>query len=76
MVLDVDMPDVGGPEVLREVRQTATAAGLPVIVLTGDTDPETEAWLLELGADDFIRKLLQPTTFSIRVQTVLRRAQG
>lgn len=76
MVLDVDMPEVGGPEVLREVRQTARTAALPVIVLTGDPDPETEVWLLELGADDFIRKPLEPTTFSMRVQAVLRRARG
>ena len=76
MVLDVDMPEVGGPEVLREVRQTTATAGLPVIVLTGDTDPETEVWLLELGADEFIRKPLEPTTFGMRVQAVLRRARG
>jgi len=76
MVLDVDMPKVGGPAVLREVRQATATVGLPVIVLTGNTDPETEVELLELGADDFIRKPLDPPSFGLRVQAVLRRAKG
>lgn len=76
MILDVDMPEVGGSEVLRQVRKTTTTVGLPVIVLTGNTDPETEVELLELGADDFIRKPLDPPSFGLRVQAVLRRAKG
>ncbi len=40
------------------------------------TDPETEVELLELGADDFAQKPLDPHTFGLRVRAVLRRARS
>ncbi len=47
--------------------------GLPVIVLTGTTDPDAELTLMEEGADDYIRKPFDPRRFMIRVKAALRR---
>ena len=76
MVLDLNTPRLGGVEVLNEVRRSPGSAGLPVVILSGNTDPETELELLALGADDFFRKLLDALRFAARVKAVLRRARG
>ena len=74
MVIDLEMPKMGGREVLARVRQTVATAGLPVLVLTGSGTEEMEAELMEEGADDFIRKPLEPARFVARVRAALRRA--
>jgi type IV pilus assembly protein PilB len=74
MVVDLDMPEMGGREVLARVRQTVATAGLPVLVLTGSGTEEMEAELMEAGADDYIRKPLEPARFVARVRAALRRA--
>jgi type II secretory ATPase GspE/PulE/Tfp pilus assembly ATPase PilB-like protein/ActR/RegA family two-component response regulator len=76
MVLDVDMPVMGGREVLARVRQSVATAGLPVLVLTGSASDELEATLMDEGADDYIRKPLEPVRFLSRVKAALRRAGG
>lgn len=74
IVLDLEMPEMGGREVLARVRQTVATAGLPVLVLTGSGTEEMEAQLMEEGADDYIRKPLEPARFLARVKAALRRA--
>lgn len=74
VVLDLEMPRMGGREVLREIRGSIATVGLPVIVLTGTTDPDADLTLMEEGADDYIRKPFDPRRFTIRVKAALRRA--
>jgi CheY-like chemotaxis protein len=76
MVLDLDMPLLGGRDVLRAVRQSLPTAGLPVVVLTGTNDRDAEIQLLEQGADDYMRKPLDPKRFVLRVHAALRRFAG
>jgi Tfp pilus assembly pilus retraction ATPase PilT/ActR/RegA family two-component response regulator len=74
MVLDLDMPMLGGREVLRAVRRSLTTASLPVVVLTATSDHDAEVQLFEQGADDYIRKPIEPRPFLMRVKAALRRA--
>jgi type IV pilus assembly protein PilB len=74
VVLDLDMPRMGGAEVLESIRANMATVGLPVIVLTGSTDPEAELELMEAGADDYLRKPFDPRRFMIRIKAALRRA--
>jgi type II secretory ATPase GspE/PulE/Tfp pilus assembly ATPase PilB-like protein/ActR/RegA family two-component response regulator len=74
MVLDLSMPGMGGLEVLRHIRRTAGVASLPVIILTGSENQESEADIMDAGADDYIRKPIDPARFIARVKAVLRRA--
>jgi CheY-like chemotaxis protein len=74
MVLDLEMPVLGGREVLERVRKSVVTAALPIIVLTGAASEELEAQLMEEGADDYIRKPLDPARFVARVKAALRRA--
>jgi type II secretory ATPase GspE/PulE/Tfp pilus assembly ATPase PilB-like protein/CheY-like chemotaxis protein len=74
VTLDLDMPRVDGRTVLRRLRSAAATSGLPIIMLTGNDSEETEIALMNEGADDYLRKPLDPARFIARVRAVLRRA--
>ena len=76
MVLDLDMPILGGREVLNSVRGSMATAGMPIVVLTGTADEESEIELMEMGADDYLRKPIDPPRLQTRVKAALRRAMG
>lgn len=76
MLLDLEMPLMGGREVLQAVRQSMVTASLPVVVLTGTRDQGAERELLEMGADDYLRKPIDPGVLTARVQAVLHRSRG
>ena len=54
ILLDLNLPDMHGLEVLRQLKADGRYARLPVIVMTADKDAEVES--LSLGAIDFIPK--------------------
>ena len=74
VMLDLNMPQMHGRDVLERIRSTIGTAGLPVVVLTGIEDPAVEIELLSAGADDYLRKPIDPSRLAVRVQAVLRRA--
>lgn len=76
IVLDVEMPVMGGPEVLTHVRGSASTATVPVLFLTGSESNELEARLIDQGANGFIRKPLRPASFLAQVDAALRAAAG
>jgi diguanylate cyclase (GGDEF) domain len=54
VLLDLNLPDIKGTDILRQMKDDAGTALLPVIVMTADQDAEVEC--LHLGAIDFIPK--------------------
>ena len=54
IVLDLTMPEMGGIEVLKHIRSTDLTQS--VIVVTGDSRPETEQEVRALGVSEFIVK--------------------
>lgn len=82
IVLDLKMPELDGVTVLKEIRSVDLKQ--PVIVLTGDTTPETERQVRALGVSEFILKgssmkflvdilksLLKPSTLAIGGSAVI-----
>ena len=74
VVTDLRMPAMDGEAVLARLRGKVTTALLPVIVLTGSDEHDTEVRLMDAGADDYIRKPIDPPRFLARVKAALRRA--
>ena len=73
VILDVNLPDGSGLELLKELRRTS---GIPVILLTAN-DLETDIVTgLELGADDYITKPFSLAVLRARVNTQLRKRDG
>jgi len=73
VILDINLPDFDGFQVLQEVR---TFSDVPTIILTvrGKEDDQTRG--LEIGADDYIVKPFKPRDLVARVNAVVRRATG
>jgi signal transduction histidine kinase len=74
VLLDVELPGLGGFEVCRRLRATPGLRELPIIVATTHADPGTEARALKLGADDFLRKPFDDVQVLARLRTQLRNA--
>lgn len=74
VLLDHDMPRLTGLGVLEELRASVATAALPVIMLTARTD-DTESQALELGAQDYLTKPVQPRSLVARVKAVLKRSR-
>ncbi len=71
VVLEVDLPDIDGFRVCREIRRFSD---VPIIMLT-ERDKEADIVRgLDVGADDYIVKPLDSIVFVARVKAVLRRA--
>lgn len=70
IILDLNLPDISGFDVLREIRESST---VPVIILTVRAEDEDMMRGLELGADDYIVKPFNYLTLLARVKAVLRR---
>jgi CheY-like chemotaxis protein len=75
LVLDLEMPRMTGQEVLRKLRASLPTSQLPVVVLTGATDDTIEVEMMDAGADDYVRKPLEPARFVARIKAALRRAE-
>ena len=56
IVLDLNMPKVGGLEVLRSIKKSQDLSAIPVAVLTSSLSPDERAEAQRLGADRFLRK--------------------
>lgn len=76
VVADLNMSVMDGLELLWEMRADAELSRVPVIVLTGETDEVLETKLIEEGADDCVRKPLDPRIFLARVGATIGRARS
>jgi len=70
VLLDINLPDINGLEVLRQVR---THSFLPMIVLSGFNFDRDKVTALEAGADDFMSKPFSPDELMARIAALLRR---
>lgn len=72
-LLDVNLPDMTGFQVLEDVRRSL---GIPCIMLTVQDDEDSRVRGLELGADDYIGKPFGHRELVSRVKAVLRRSEA
>ena len=56
ILLDINMPGGTGIEVLKRLRMSTKTQHIPVIVISGEENSETEPTVRSLGAADFLRK--------------------
>jgi len=75
VVLDLMLPEIDGLEVCRRLRQDASTAATPIIILTAKADEVDRIVGLEMGADDYVVKPFSPKELVARVRAVLRRAR-
>jgi CheY-like chemotaxis protein len=56
ILLDNRLPDASGEQVLRRLAATPATAAIPVVILSGESNPATVNELLAAGAADFLGK--------------------
>jgi adenylate cyclase len=71
ILLDVMMPEMDGYEVCRQLKANPETADIPVIFVTGKSDPANELEGFSLGALDYITKPFHPAVIKARVHTHL-----
>jgi sigma-B regulation protein RsbU (phosphoserine phosphatase) len=74
LLLDFDMPDLNGAEVLKKLRadEDPSIAQTPAIMLTGHGGEVSEILCLEAGANDFVTKPINIAVLCARIETQLR----
>ncbi len=73
MILDIMMPNLGGLEVLRRVKETHP--DMDVIMITGLSQIDTAVQAMKLGAFDYISKPFEPDELKLGVQRARERRQ-
>jgi putative two-component system response regulator len=71
ILLDVEMPEMNGYEVIRQIKNNKETANIPVIFLTAKNDGESELEGLTLGAIDYIIKPFSPSLLRKRIEVHL-----
>lgn len=68
VLLDLNLPDTGGREVLREIRTESRFSRLPVVVLTGSRSDEDIVEMYDGGANAYLVKPTDPNAFGDRLE--------
>jgi two-component system cell cycle response regulator CtrA len=74
ILLDLNLPDIHGYEVLRELREAKVRT--PVLVLTGMKEITNVVKALGKGADDYVTKPFHKQELVARIHAIVRRSQG
>lgn len=73
IILDLNLPDIGGREVCRALRKADIAE--PVIVLSAIGGPDSKVSLFQAGADDYVTKPFDIKVFQARLEALSRRGR-
>lgn len=76
LLLDVQIPGGGGEAVIREVRQRAELADLPIVAVTSLAMPGDRERLLSIGFQGYLSKPIDTRTFAAAVESYLKSAPG
>lgn len=75
ILLDIQMPDMDGYEVLAALKQDAATTDIPVIFVTALAEAADAARGLLMGAADYVTKPINPELFRVRVRNQLELAR-
>jgi two-component system, chemotaxis family, chemotaxis protein CheY len=71
VITDLNMPQMDGFELIRRIRAEDKISGIPIIVLSADTDPATPARVAEMKVDAFFAKPFSPAEVRRKLEQLL-----
>ena len=74
ILLDLNLPDMSGYDVLRQLR--SGRVNTPILILTGDDDTDSKIRGFGQGADDYLTKPFHREELVARIHAIIRRSQG
>ena len=75
IVADLNIPEIGGLELIEQLKSSGFFKEIPVLVLSGDESSETRIKCLNAGADDYLVKPFNPRELEARMKAILRRTE-
>lgn len=75
VLLDLHLPNESGIEVVQRIRERPECLLLPIVFLSGESDPDQRFDAIRLGGDDFISKPVKPKHLISTVESRVRRAR-
>jgi DNA-binding response OmpR family regulator len=76
LILDLNLPDLDGFTVCRELRREAVTKNLPILMLTARSGERDRVTGLELGADDYLTKPFSMRELVARIHAITRRSHS
>jgi adenylate cyclase len=73
MLLDINMPEMSGIDVLEQRRREPSLLDVPVIVISGEDELPSTIRCIELGAEDFLPKPFDPVLLRARIGACLEK---
>jgi len=73
IITDLNTPNMGGLDLIKQVKASDFFKSIPIIVLSGEESSEIIVNCLNAGADDFVIKPFNPKELEARIKVVLRR---
>ncbi len=74
ILLDLNLPDMSGYEVLRQLR--SAKVGTPILILSGLSEMQSKVKGLGFGADDYLTKPFHKEELVARIHAIVRRSKG
>ena len=74
ILLDINLPDMTGHEVLRQLRNAKVST--PILILSGDDATESKLKSFGFGADDYLTKPFHREELVARIHAIIRRSKG
>jgi two-component system cell cycle response regulator CtrA len=74
ILLDLNLPDMSGHEVLRQLRLARIET--PILILSGSDDTESKLKGFGFGADDYLTKPFHREELVARIHAIIRRSKG
>ncbi len=74
ILLDLNLPDMNGHEVLRQLRMARVDT--PILILSGSDDNENKIKGFGFGADDYLTKPFSMKELVARIHAIIRRSKG
>ena len=71
LVTDIHLRQASGLELVRWVRSREARQRLPIVVISGDSDPDTPAMSLTVGADAYFAKPFSPTDVRHKLEDLI-----
>jgi len=71
LITDLHLPSMDGFELIKQIRGDQRYAALPIVVVSGDTHPDTLERLFRLGADAYFPKPYSPTEIRHKLESLI-----
>jgi DNA-binding response OmpR family regulator len=71
LVTDLHLPQMNGFELIEAVRRRPWRSSLPILVISGDSDPRIPTRLAKLGANAFFSKPYSPAVVTLKLEELL-----